>query len=112
MADLKKWRDDGSHLPEFMRDFHDQKDLFKGISSIPPPASSIPCAEISWPQAHVYTIDRFLWFMARHGYVLRKSSAKLPFADINETLREMTAERREAEANVLRQIISIQPPTR
>ncbi len=103
--DLKKWRDDGNHLPEFMRDFHDQKDLFKAIASIPPPRESIAPMEINWMQAHMYTIDRFLWFMARHGYVLRKSTAQLQFAEIGETLKRMTNERRAGEANALRQVM-------
>lgn len=107
--DLKRWRDDGEHLPEFMRDFHDQKDVFKAIGSVPPPSSSIGAAEINWMQAHVYTVDRFLWFMARHGYVLRKSSAKLPFDDIGVTLKRMTDQRREAEANALHSMINRQP---
>jgi len=84
-AELNKWRDDGGHLPDFMRDFHDQKNLFKAIAAIPPPASAFPSTEVSWMQAHVYTIDRFLWFMARHGYVLRKADNKLPFDDIEKT---------------------------
>lgn len=105
MSDLNKWRSDGGHLPDFMRDFHDQKDVFKAIAAIPPPSSSIAAAEINWMQAHVYTVDRFLWFMARHGYVLRKSSAKLPFHDIGETLKTATTERRDAEAAQLRGLL-------
>lgn len=103
--DLIRWREDGRHLPRFMRDFHAQKDLFKAIAAIPPPRESIAAAEIDWMQAHVYTIDRFLWFMARHGYVLRKSHAPLPFYDIDETIAEATAKRRDAEASVLRGIL-------
>jgi hypothetical protein len=104
--DLIRWREEGAHLPDFMRDFHDQKDLFKSIAGIPPPPSSIAAAEINWMQAHVYTIDRFLWFMARHGYTLQKSRAKLPFSDIGETLGQMVKDRREAESSILRQAMN------
>lgn len=104
-VDLIKWRNEGRHLPRFMRDFHDQKDLFKAIASIPAPRDTIAAVEVSWIQAHVYTMDRFLWFMARHGYVLRKSGARLPFCNIDQTLAVMTAERRESEANMLRGLL-------
>ena len=108
--ELKQWRDAGNHLPEFMRDFHDQKDVFKAIAAIPAPSDTIAAAEITWPQAHVYTIDRFLWFMARHGYVLRKSGAKLPFHDIAATLKDATDTRRDAEASILRAALDLQKP--
>jgi hypothetical protein len=30
----EKWIDSGEHLPAFMRDFHDQKDLFKAVEKV------------------------------------------------------------------------------
>jgi hypothetical protein len=99
---LKKWRGDGEHLPDFMRDFHDQKNLFKTIHE---QAVSDPNAP-SWMGAHVYTLDAFLWFMARHGYTLQKSRARLAFDDIGETLGEAHRERQAASAVVLKGLIS------
>ena len=71
MTDLQTWLKSGKYLPTFMRDFHDQKDVFKSIHKlygdvdIPNPPS--------WIDAHVYTVDRFLWYMASRGYTLQKA---------------------------------------
>lgn len=80
--EIRQWRAEGKHLPEFMRDFHDQKDLFKTIhrryTERPEGAN--------WVQAHIYTVDFFLWFMAQHGYTLQRSRARLPFDDLQATV--------------------------
>jgi hypothetical protein len=98
---VAEWRKRGDHLPEFMRDFHDQKNLFKTIheQAVTDPRSP------DWIAAHTYTLDAFLFFMARHGYVLKKTTAKLPFSDIDKTLRDGDAARREKEGAILRQIL-------
>lgn len=81
---IKDWMKNGKHLPKFMRDFHDQKDLFKCIGGCD---DESPNRSISWVQGHIYAIDFFLWFMAAHGYTLQKTGAKgLPFRDIHDTL--------------------------
>jgi len=59
--------DHNDHLPKFMRDFHDQKELFKTIEFVLGPGN------VSWVEGHIYVIDRFLKFMAMHGYTLRKT---------------------------------------
>lgn len=86
--ELIKWREDQKHLPEFMRDFHDCKNLFKTIQEYLVFENGHPAAEVSWLDAHFYTIDAFLWFMAEHGYTLQKSRAKINFTDIRERLFE------------------------
>jgi hypothetical protein len=101
-SEIRQWRERGDHLPEFMRDFHEQKGLFKTIHE---QAVSDPNAP-SWLNAHIYTLDAFLWFMARHGYTLQRSRAHLPFASIEETLAKATQERREREGALLKQLIA------
>jgi hypothetical protein len=74
----------GKHLPEFMRDFHDQKDLFKAIHHTyakDDPEAKMP----DWRQAHCYTVDWFLWFMGLRGYTLQKSRAKVDFRPLRNT---------------------------
>jgi len=70
-----------------MRDFHDQKDVFKSIHSQyrldEPKDHRDP---INWVQAHIYTVDQFLWFMAEHGYTLQRSRKQVSFCDITATL--------------------------
>ena len=80
--EIRQWRDEGKHLPAFMRDFHDQKDLFKAIHRryVERPDGA------NWVQAHTYTIDFFLWFMAQHGYTLQRSRVRLPFDDLHATV--------------------------
>ncbi len=75
-----------------MRDFHDQKLLFKFLDKIVDNAKrkedhrnylrdNLP----DWISAHVYVVDFFLWTMARHGYTLQKSRRHIDdFSDIQE----------------------------
>ena len=86
---LDHWRQHHKHLPPFLRDFHDQKALFKAIEEAyghereKPGHVQMP----DWVTAQCYTIDWFLWFMAKHGYTLQRSQADVPFDDIAETLK-------------------------
>jgi len=81
---LYEWLQSGKYLPEFMRDFHDQKDLFKAIDAVY--EQDYP-ERVSWIRAHIYVVDRFLWYMASRGYTLQKIRTKVeyrPFADFRE----------------------------
>lgn len=79
-----KWRQNGNHLPKFMRDWHDQKYLFKAIVSS---FGNHEDCSINFMVAHTFTIDWFLWFMAIHGYKLTKTTAKVEHLDINEAVK-------------------------
>ena len=81
---LREFVDNHKHLPSFMRDFHDQKDLFKTIGSGKSPNPMNPT--ISVTDGMCYTIDNFLWVMAMHGYTLQKCRAKKPFVDIHHSI--------------------------
>lgn len=84
MSDFKKWREQSKHLPFFMRDFHDQKDLFKAMLHYFDNAEDMP---VNWQDGHVFTIDWFLWFMAAHGYTLQKTKARCDnFRDLQDTI--------------------------
>lgn len=81
LDDLTK---DMKYLPVELRDFHDQKDLFKTIEHF-----ASDKQKIDWISAHIYTIDIFLFFMARHGFLLKKSrSKKYNFLSLSEAVRE------------------------
>lgn len=72
---LIEWLQTGKYLPEPMRDFHDQKDLFKSMHHLfqdNEGAKDVP----NWRDGHVYIIDFFLWFMASRGYTLQKTRTK------------------------------------
>lgn len=85
----------GQYLPEFMRDFHDQKLFFKYMDEVvgnaKEKADSIGKMQLeglpNWCAAQIYTIDFFLWVMARHGYTLQKSRKHIKdFDDIEKDM--------------------------
>lgn len=78
---IREWIRKHKHLPTFMRDFHDQKDLFKTMGGL---ETKPPYPEITWMTVHISTIDKFLWWMAFHGYTMQKCRANMPFQDLHE----------------------------
>jgi hypothetical protein len=84
------WLKSGEYLPDFMRDFHDQKDVFKACDEVMQRSveknGGSYMRDLSWADAHVYTVDIFLWMMARHGYTLQRSRKRVPFSDLCEWL--------------------------
>lgn len=85
MIDNIEWRSNGDHLPDFMRDFHDQKNLFKALSSSFANADDCP---LGFRDGQIYTVDWFLWFMAIHGYKLQKTRAKVSCNDIDDAIAQ------------------------
>jgi len=79
---LKQWRKDGKHLPYVLRDFHGQKDIFRAMHEMTEVDKNEYAKDISWVSGHCYVIDCFLWFMARHGYTLQRSRARIKFEDL------------------------------
>lgn len=63
-------------LPDFLRDFHDQKDFFKAIHTHYSKEGLENKIPGNWVDNHIYTIDFFLWFMALHGYRLQRFKSK------------------------------------
>jgi hypothetical protein len=92
---LQEFLKSHEYLPPFLRDFHDQKDIFKCCGSTD---------ETNWVQGSIYVMDRFLWFMAKHGYVLQKSRAEVPFVSLKETVATL----HEKELEVLGHILNHQ----
>ena len=92
MKNLDNFLDSGEYLPEQLRDFHDQKNLFKSMHHLYQDgenAKEMP----NWVQGHVYTIDWFLWFMASRGYTLQKCRKKgVEFAEWPDFRKILQAE--------------------
>lgn len=68
------------YLPPTLRDFHNQKDVFKGMNKFYegfiknlPYAMDNNLKNLSWVDLHILTIDFILWHLAKQGYVLRKN---------------------------------------
>ena len=89
---VRRWLDAGKYLPPEFRDFHDQKDVFKSLFH------DVDIPELSWIDAHIFTVDTFLWYMAAHGYTLQQSRQRLRFCDLQESVRRQ----QEAEADAFR----------
>lgn len=86
--DLKQWLKDGDYLPGFLRDFHDQKDLFKFIHETYDLNGNDYTNKINWMEGQVYVIDFFLYIMAKGGYTLQKSRAKKEFVNLPEQIKK------------------------
>ncbi len=76
-----------NHLPDELKDFHDQKDLFKTIHQLWAKDSK-PLENVNWVDGQIYTMDFFLWFMALNGYKLQKIKSKhTEFYDLSKTIK-------------------------
>lgn len=93
--ELQKWREEGKHLPTFLRDFHDQKNLFKYLHETIDFENDPHLSKINWIDGHIYTIDIFLYVLAKYGYTLQKSRAKLPFENLSDSIEKNNEYRRE-----------------
>ena len=87
-----EWMKSGKYLPRILRDFHDQKDLFKAMHQIVAVDKHEYCKDVGWVQGQCYVIDIFLWFMARRGYTLQRTRQRFDFNDLSseiETARDV-----------------------
>ena len=94
---LVKWLQSGEYLPGFLRDFHDQKDVFKAMHDTIGNANENGNAR----DGHIYVIDTFLWYMGRCGYTLQKSRKNIEFKDMQDDIERSRECRREAFARVI-----------
>lgn len=94
------WLKSSAHLPPLLRDFHDQKDLFKAMHEIINLQGNDIARKVDWVTGQVYVIDVFLRFMARRGYTLQRSRAKVPFRDLDHDI-QTAREARDAAARKL-----------
>lgn len=103
--ELKAWRAAGRHLPDALKDFHDQKAVFKAMHAmLTNLAEPDPDAIIKLPstvEGQCYVIDCFLWFMARHGYTLQRSRAQQDFDSLEDTIALVQAHERVLLAQML-----------
>lgn len=86
---VREWLKGGGYLPEFLRDFHAQKDVFKWIGRQIEGRDTEHRKSPTWAEAHIYTIDVFLWFMALHGYTLQRSRVRVDFEDLHEKIKAL-----------------------
>ncbi|GBR02136.1 hypothetical protein ACFFGF_04955 [Asaia lannensis] len=105
---FEKWLNSQQYLPREIRDFHDQKSLFKFVdktrlANVDRNNGSY-MSGMNWVDSMVYTGDVFLWVMAQHGYTLQKSRKKFDFPDLKEALAREDEVRRQESAGVISKI--------
>lgn len=107
----KEFVDSGKHLPPFLQDFHDQKDVFKWLGQFVGNAKqkdeqqgNFRVGDMpNWASAHIYTIDFFLWYMGMAGYTLQRSRSNVDFLDLNACLQQFKQAQLKAFADMLNQ---------
>jgi len=80
--ELNNYLESGDYLPEFLRDFHEQKKFFKLMHHLQEGNEGQEHTP-NWVDGHVYTIDRVLWFFAARGYTLQKCRKNIQFKEIS-----------------------------
>ena len=83
---LDEWLKSGDYLPPRLRDFHAQKAIFKSVEKVLGNRPLDDMVRDSWIGRHIYVIDYFLWYMARHGWTLQRSRQSIEFEDIDKRL--------------------------
>lgn len=104
---LDTYMSNKENLPEFMKDFHDQKDLFKAIFDQYREGNCKELLEkVNLVDAHCFTIDVFLWWMGRHGYKLQKARTKgVEFHDPLDTIKYFDDKRRGKSSELIKELL-------
>jgi hypothetical protein len=101
-VNVEAWLKSGEYLPAPLRDFHDQKEVFKAMHEMvrEDPASFVK--RPSWIEGQCYVIDVFLWFMARRGWTLQRTRRTGNFRDLDADVTAQTEHRNAAYMAALR----------
>lgn len=92
-TNIDDWLKSGEYLPEPLRDFHDQKAVFKAMHEIIKERPDDIIKRPGWIEGQCYVIDIFLWFMARRGYTLQRTRRRGKFRDLDADVAEQTKKR-------------------
>jgi hypothetical protein len=105
---IDAWLKSGKYLPPPLRDFHDQKEVFKAMHEIVSEEPGSFVRRPTWIEGHVYVIDVFLWFMARRGWTLQRTRHKGEYRDLEADVAAKTERRNAAAAEMLSQAFGAQ----
>jgi hypothetical protein len=95
-TNIDAWLKSGEYLPEPLRDFHDQKDVFKAMHEILNVEGHEYAKPVNWIAGQCYVIDIFLWFMARRGYTLQRTRRRGAFRDLATDVKSQNDKRTES----------------
>jgi hypothetical protein len=96
----------GEYLPEPLRDFHDQKEVFRAMHEIVREDPMAIVKRPDWITGQCYVIDVFLWFMARRGWTLQRTRRRGNFRDLDADVRARTEDRDAASAAIFASALS------
>jgi hypothetical protein len=99
-VNVEAWLKSGEYLPAPLRDFHDQKEVFKAMHDMvrEDPASFVK--RPSWIEGQCYVIDVFLWFMARRGWTMQRTRRDGDFRDLEADVQAHNEKRDAAAAAI------------
>lgn len=100
--DIDRWLKSGRYLPEPLRDFHGQKDVFKAMHDLVAVKDNEYAATVTWIAGQCYVIDVFLWFMAKRGWTLQRVRARGEFRDLAADVQAL----RDAETQAFRDYLA------
>jgi hypothetical protein len=100
---IEAWLKSGRYLPAPLRDFHDQKEVFKAIDETIRHDPMTFIKRPTWIEAQCYVIDVFLWYMARRGYTLQRTRTRGEYRDLGADVKARTAARDLAYWSALRE---------
>lgn len=86
-TNVAEWLNSGEYLPPPLRDFHDQKDVFKAIHQIVDVGAIDYTKNMNFVTGQVYVIDVFLWFMAKRGYTLQRTRRRGDFRSLEADVK-------------------------
>jgi hypothetical protein len=82
--EMDDWLKRAGYLPTALRDFHDQKDVFKAIHETTHVEGHAYAKGVDWVSGQCYVIDIFLWWMAQRGYTLQRSRRRIAFRNLHD----------------------------
>lgn len=103
---LIEYLGNGDYLPSVMNDFHDQKDIFQFLATLSKKNDGFGMDEFSWVMGHVYIVDVFLWYMAKHGFTLQKCRKNLPFNNVYESTSEFLEVKSKQQLTLLQSVLA------
>lgn len=93
---------DGDHLPEILRAYDDQDQLFRAMHGLTGWNDDDHCAsDVTHITGNKYVVELFLKFMAEHGYVLRKDPQLAGARDIETSLAQFEQKEREVRQSMI-----------
>jgi hypothetical protein len=108
--DTETWLKSGKYLPEPLRDFHDQKDVFKAMHELIDVKGHDYAKSVDWVSGQCYVIDIFLWWMARRGYTLQRTRRRGEYRDLAADVAEGNRQRVAHMSALMRAASTTQPP--